>query len=174
MAITYKAIQTISVGAGGVSSIAFTSIPQTYTDFVIKHHLRCTQAATNRMNINVTFNAISANYNSVYVNGATGYVGSATNASGTAQCYIGEIGAATATASMFSSGEIYVPNYTSSITKLITVQNAAEDYVVNDVFLSFIAGRNTTSSAITSITIVNGAGNFAQYSTATIYGIKKF
>ena len=36
MAKTYKAIQTITVGAGGQSSIEFVNIPQNYDDLVIK------------------------------------------------------------------------------------------------------------------------------------------
>ena len=37
---------------------------------------------------------------------------------------------------------------------------------------SFFATQWADTSAITSLSLVFGTGNFAQYSTATLYGIK--
>ena len=40
MAVTHNLISTITVGSGGAASIDFTSIPQTYTDLLVKISLR--------------------------------------------------------------------------------------------------------------------------------------
>lgn len=170
MAVTFKVIQTITVGAGGVGSIVFSSIPQTYTDLCIKYSLRNAQSAA-RMNINLQYNSISTGYTSVYLSGANGGSGSASNATGSGYSYIGEIGAATNASNTFSIGEIYLPNYTSSLTKGSLVENLMAGS--SDVFGSTISAFNNTSAAITQITIVPGTANIVQYSTATLYGITK-
>ena len=46
MANTFEQITTVTVGSGGASSIDFTSIPQTYTDLVIKTSARNTSTST--------------------------------------------------------------------------------------------------------------------------------
>ena len=35
MANTMKALQTVTVGAGGAATVTFSSIPQTYTDLIL-------------------------------------------------------------------------------------------------------------------------------------------
>ena len=42
---TFIKIASVTVGSGGASSIDFTSIPSTYTDLVVVHSLRGTNAA---------------------------------------------------------------------------------------------------------------------------------
>ena len=48
------AIQTVTVGAGGASSIEFTSIPQTYTDLKVVFSVR--DATNNNGVVKITFN----------------------------------------------------------------------------------------------------------------------
>jgi hypothetical protein len=47
MADTYTLISSVTVGAGGASSIDFTSIPATYTDLLIKVSARGASGASN-------------------------------------------------------------------------------------------------------------------------------
>ena len=47
MAVTYKLIETVTVGSGGAASIEFGSIPQTYTDLVLVGSLRSTSTSSN-------------------------------------------------------------------------------------------------------------------------------
>ena len=162
---THKLISSVTVGAGGAANIQFTSIPATYTDLLVKYSLRGSQSAF-RMNINITYNAISSSYSNIYLNGANGSAGSASNATGTSQIYAGEIPAATATANTFASGEIYVPNYASSKFKSVSIENAQESNTSSDVFTSLIAGLVSNTETISSLIITPGAGNFVQYSTA--------
>jgi len=65
---------------------------------------------------------------------------------------------------------IYIPNYTSSNAKSASIDgvsenNATASYQTIDAFL-----WNDTS-AITSITLTLSGGNFAQYSSASLYGV---
>lgn len=171
MANTYKLISSVTVGAGGAANIAFTSIPQTYTDLVVKWSLRNSDASF-RMNINVTYNAISSGYSNIYIAGqGAGAASTASNATGTSQIYSGEIPAATGTASTFSNGEIYIPNYTSSNNKSASIDNVQESNQDTNVFVTLLAALVSNTAAINAVVITPGAGNFVQHSTAYLYGI---
>jgi len=170
MAIAYNLISSVTVGSGGAANISFSSIPATYTDLIVKWSLRNSDASF-RLNINLTFNAISSGYTNIYINGANSSAGSASNATGTTQIYSGEIPAATGTTSTFSSGEVYIPNYTSSLLKSAAIDNVQESNQTSNVFQSLIAGLVSNTAVINTVTITPGAGNFVQYSTAYLYGI---
>ena len=164
-------INKVTVGSGGAANISFTSIPQTYTDLVVKWSLRNSDASF-RMNINVTYNAISSGYSSTYIAGqGTGAASAALNATGTTQIYSGEIPAATGTTSTFSNGEIYIPNYTSSNHKSASIDNVQESNQSTNVFATLVAGSVSNTAAISTVVLTPGAGNFVQYSTAYLYGV---
>jgi hypothetical protein len=167
---THTIISKAVVGSGGASSIIFSSIPATYTDLFIKCSLRSDYAAV-RMNINLTLNAVSSGYTSRYLTGASGNPGTASNATGTSQMYGGEIPAATATANTFANADIYIPNYTSSSSKCLSIDCAMQHNATTDVFLTILAGVMSNTSTISTVTIYPGAGNFVQFSTAYLYGI---
>lgn len=174
MANTYVQIgNTVTVGAGGASTIAFSSIPSTYTDLVIKISARSTIAGT-RQEIywNINSDTSSSNYSYTrligYDSGSTfssSYSGVWTDA-GTA------IDASTATANTFSNTELYLSSYAASVAKRISGDWVAE----NNSSSAWIAGISVylwnNTSAINSISFTTGGGNFAQYSTASLYGIK--
>lgn len=62
MAITYRAIATVTVAAGGASSIEFTSISQTYTDLLLKVSLRDNRTDSPVTDTLLTFNGSSSGY----------------------------------------------------------------------------------------------------------------
>jgi len=162
---TYIKIATVTVGAGGAASMAFTSIPNTYTDLLLSVSGRGSGAAVSG-SIVIKFNAITTGYSSknLYGNGA-----SATSNS-SADGYIGEmISAATATASTFGSGLIYIPNYAGSTNKSYSTDWVTENNATT-AYAGFTAGLMSNTAAITDITLTAA---FVQYSTATLYGIKK-
>ena len=53
---TFTLIASSTVGAGGASSIDFTSIPSTYTDLVIKASLRSDRNTGSATYLTITFN----------------------------------------------------------------------------------------------------------------------
>lgn len=165
MANTFTKIATVTVGSGGASSIDFTSIPQTYTDLCLKISGRLTGAATEQHHY-IKFNSSTTSYTSRYVYGS----GSAAYSANTSTNDIGVINAANSTANTFNSTEIYIPNYAGSNYKSFSNDNVEETNATT-AYIHLIAHLWSNTSAITSITIT-GDSNFAQYSIATLYGIK--
>ena len=170
MANTFVKIATVSLGSAA-ATISFTSIPGTYTDLLIMGSLRNSAADTNTDTV-LTFNSNTANYSARRLAG-NGSSASSDTQGATNGYYFALTGEGTNwTASTFSNGSIYIPNYTSSNNKSISTDAVAEN---NGTAASaqLAAGLWSNSAAITSITLTSGNGNFVQYSTATLYGIKK-
>mgnify|MGYP003341398451 CR=1 FL=1 len=173
---TYKAIASTTVGAGGASSITFSSIPGTYTDLVLKISTRDDSAFVTSY-LNLQFNGDSgAYYDQKNVSGMLN--GTITNQSwpNQNQYYIYQGNAANSTASTFCNTEVYIPNYTSSSNKSISNDGVAESNTSssNNRAVALCAGlyHPSSNTAITSISLTPASGNFVQYSTATLYGIK--
>jgi hypothetical protein len=167
MATTYEAIATVTVGSGGAANIEFTSIPATYTDLNILLSSRVSRSASDS-NLLISFNSSTANFSGRYLEG----LGSGTPGSSTFARFIGAAPATNATANTFGNTSVYIPNYTGSNNKSFSVDASAEDNATVAT-LYFIAGLWSDTSAITSVKIQpQTADNFAQYSTATLYGIK--
>lgn len=167
MANTYIKIASVTVGAGGASSIDFNSIPQTYTDLVVK--LSCRLSGSSQASSTIKFNGSTSGYSLRYLVGA----GSAGTGSGTASAIWPDSPAdSTYTANSFSNSEFYIPNYTSSNNKSTSsdIVNETNGTVVTQLL---VAGLWSNTAAITSISVVPGAGSFVQYSSATLYGISK-
>lgn len=161
---TFKKIQTVTVGSGGAANIDFTSIPQTYTDLKIVLSARNTSGTAH---VQINFNGVSTNLSqrAIYGDGS----GAAAFENGPAS-YLGEMGLTGATASVFGSLEVCIPNYTTSNNKTYFVDSAGENNATLN-YLNLNAGLWSNSAAITRITLIPSAGSFAQYSTATLYGV---
>jgi hypothetical protein len=171
MALQLFKIATTSLSTAA-SSITFSNIPQGYTDLKVVLSVR---ASTTSGNSNCF----------IYLNGVTGtsysqrrLYGNGTNGSplvsDTQTSYpwidmINTIPNATYTANTFASAEIYIPNYTSSNYKSLSVDFVGENNATTS-YQYFTAGLFSNTSAITSL-VIDGTDNFVQYSTATLYGI---
>ena len=163
------AIQTVTVGAGGAASIDFTNIPQTYTDLVVQVSGRGTGAG-GEVSATLQFNNNSSNYSSRWLRGNGAAASSGSDTYGTDEIYLFEMPAASATASTFQNGSIYIPNYTSSNNKSVSVDSVSENNATT-AWAYLTAGLWSNSAAVTSIKLLLQVGNFAQYSTATLYGV---
>jgi hypothetical protein len=85
--------------------------------------------------------------------------------------YFGWQTQSTYTANTFSNIELYIPDYAGFNNKSISNDGVSENNATTaQQAFQAILWRNT--AAITSISMTDGGGNFAQYSTATLYGIK--
>ena len=173
MATTYEAIATVTVGSGGAANIEFTSIPGTYTDLVVKTSLRNADPTDQRWNVKITFNGNGSNYSERLLFGAGSSAGSDSRSNQASflffyGCMNGN------TASTFSNGEFYIPNYASANNKSVSFDSVTENNKATDQILALNAGLWADSAAITSIKLeVNGGTyNISQYSSATLYGIK--
>ena len=162
---TYKLIETVTVGAGGAAYIEFTSIPQTYTDLLVVCSGR-TDGAGN--GINISFNGNTSNYSSRAVQGN----GSSASSYGTYNRNAGMVNDSNQTASVFGSTLIYVPNYVGSTFKSYSADGVSEHNSTTS-YVNLVAGLWSDVSAITSLTLSPMAGNFVEYSSASLYGISK-
>lgn len=174
MANTYEAIATVTVGSGGTSSISFSSIPQTFTDLCILLSLKNPSTTSNENGQDMSFRLngdTGSNYYSKILY-RTVTQGSASD-TGTSMTWVGQSNnnASTMT-NTFSNIYVYIPNYTSSNAKSLSVDSVAEANANTYGFI-MTAGLWNNTAAITSMSWTPNGGTFSQYSTATLYGIKK-
>lgn len=162
---TFVALATTTVGSGGASSITFSSIPQTYTDLVVKASVR-SQGAQNL--IYYTFNGTSGNVSGRYLLANPANSPAVTSGLYDPSILQNQNGFTTST---FASNEIYIPNYSSSTINKSSSVDAVQETNATSNALWLQANLWSSTAAITSITITDSL-NFAQYSTATLYGIK--
>jgi hypothetical protein len=166
MANTFTLIASASVGAGGAASIDFTSIPNTYNNLVVNVFARSVRGQT-QDGMNMKLNTSASSFSGISLSTIGGIVQSNSFTNG-----CGSIPAANATGGVFSSTSIYLPNYTSSTSKTYSVQSVREN-ISNTVFeIDVIAGVWSSSSVINAISFYNDNANFAQLTTAYLYGIK--
>jgi len=165
MATTYKLISSVTVGSGGAASMGFTSIPATYTDLVVKVSARDNRALEID-GVLISFNGSTSNFTNIYLLGD----GSSASSGSLARLAANAPGA-TATASTFSNGEIYIPNYASANYKSLSSDSVTENNATG-VSTGLFANLWSDTAAITSITLTPNNGTlFDQYSTAYLYGI---
>jgi hypothetical protein len=172
MPATYVNIATTTLGSNQ-NTIVFSSIPQTYTDLVLRISARSTRSGA-------TFGSMQSQPNN-----AAGLIsntmigGNAATAQYSRDSFTNDINmyesitAATATANTFGNGELYIPNYTSTGNKQsyyfgVQETNAATALLYN------VATLIRSTVGITSLTLTAQAGvsNFVAGSTFYLYGIK--
>jgi hypothetical protein len=165
MATTFTKIASVTVGSGGASSIDFTSIPSTYTDLCLKISGRSTGTDDQ---IWIAFNSSTTGFSNrvLYGSGSSAastfvdrFVAYQTPGTGT-------------TANSFGNSEIYIPNYAGSSNKSNSGDTVWEQNAALPCFCALNASLWSNSAAITSISLTASSTSFAQYSTATLYGIK--
>jgi hypothetical protein len=159
------AIQTVTIGAGGASQIQFTSIPQTYTDLLILVSGRTT--ATNQT-VSMQFNSDTTATN--YRRFALGCDSNNLFSQNINDRGIGYISMSTDTTNAFGSMSIYIPQYRSGNPKTYLTDSARVNNSTSAWTLGMITCYWSGTAAISSITVTN-AGNWTQYSTATLYGV---
>lgn len=172
MANTYVAIATVTVGAGGAANIEFTSIPQTYTDLIVLLSLRTNDSGENSGATRMTFNNNTANYSYKRIYGDGSSVGTG-GSTGLAFIRVGNNCPSSGnTANTFANVKLEIPNYSGSNQKSTSEDNVGEDNATQ-AYTQLNAGLWADTSAITSIKFSAESANISQYSTATLYGIKK-
>jgi hypothetical protein len=167
MAYTYSKIATYTVGSGGISSINFLNIPQTYTDLKLVISGRSSGGSGGVM-INFNSDSNGSNYSQrrIQANGST------VASYGTYAQVCGFVSISTDTANTFGNSSVYMPNYTGSNYKSYSADGLSENNGTT-AYIELGAGLWSSTSPITSIRIfVDSSQNFAQYSTAHLYGIK--
>jgi hypothetical protein len=168
---TYHLIASNTVGAGGVASVTFSSIPQTgYTDLVVKMSAR--EATTNSGISLCRINSATTNYSGKQLTGNGGGTTVYSDANYAGSAGFGQEGtsAISAADNFFSNSEWYFPNYLSSNYKSISIDGVNErDASVQYMALGAYLWSDT--SAISTLRFAPYSGTYAQYSTFYLYGI---
>ena len=167
MANTFTLLASSTVGSGGANNINFTSIPNTYTDLSVKFSLRYGDYAS------WNYAYIQLNSTGGTTKSLNGSGSSASSGSVNTSLRIDFVAGTGQTASTFSNCELYVPNYTSTNAKSVSLDCTAENNATA-AYSQLTAGLfSTVTSAVTSLSLLaDGPYNFAQYSTAYLYGVK--
>jgi hypothetical protein len=166
MADTFSKIQTITVGAGGASSINFTSIPQNFTDLCVKISGR-TENVYFRDSVEIRPNSATTNREGIFVIGQGAVVSSG---SSTGLIVVEIEGNDGVTANTFGNAEVYITNYASSSSKCFSIEAVTENNAAGNNAICISSGLWSNAAAITSLLFTGGT--WMQYSTATLYGIK--
>jgi hypothetical protein len=172
----YESISTVTVGAGGSSSITFSSIPSTYSHLQLRWACITNRGTYAIDDIKVTFNSdTGANYSqhNLRGNGST-----ATAGSGVSQSYIYyDVSAGTSVSNFFGVAITDILDYANTnkykTTRALTGTDTNGAVAGEYGRVALQSGGWRSTSAINSITIVPFTGTqFNQYSSFALYGIK--
>ena len=159
---------------GTTASVTFSSIPQTYTDLVLRFSARCDEASIST-SLLIEFNGdylSPTTYSDTYLYNSGGTAASGKTSNNTAMSARYSINGNSATANTFGNGETYISNYTNTSNKTISNFGVGENNATT-AGLSAGSGLYRTSSAITQIALYpNNLGNFISGSSFYLYGIK--
>lgn len=170
MPVTYNLIASNTLSSSA-ASVTFSAIPSTYTDLVLRVSSR-SDNATIYETMKITYNNnTSAIYSTTrLIDDSSGTVTS-TRQTGRTNFNDPYNSGTSATSNTFSSVEIYVPSYTVSQNKPISVFAVGENNAT-DAAISVRANLFSSTAAISSIEIANFSGNFVSGSSFFLYGIK--
>jgi hypothetical protein len=162
----YDSIATTTVGAGGTSTITFSSIPSTYTHLQIRAIARDSATGSAK----VTFNSDTAsNYSAhaLYGEGTTAAAASLL----TTYIPIQRSGFIAIATNTFSGIVMDILDYANT-NKYKTTRSLAGWDANGTGYINFESGSWRNTAAITSITITSNGTAYQQYSSFALYGIK--
>ena len=166
---TFELIASSTVGAGGAASIDFSSIPSTYTDLQLMLSAR---GASTALYANIKFNNSSSAIYSLRTIYGDGSAAASQNDSGATYFERFLMVSSAYTANTFSNGMLYIPNYANTSTNKSVMFDSVNENNATSSQMFMVAGLWASTAAINQITLTPNTGNFAQYSTAYLYGVK--
>lgn len=175
---SYFPIASYTVPSGGVSSITFGGLPQTFTNLQIRVLLKSTYTSDNRAAFCVRFNGdttSSYNTHNLIAEGSgtptAGSSGTNTFMFGSPNSEFPASGSGVSSASIFGAAVIDLLDYTN-VNKFKTAKflggwdnNGATGRI------TFESGLYRSLNAITSINFYTDNGNWAEFSNISIYGV---
>ncbi len=172
----YDALSTITVPSGGLASVTFAGIPNTYKHLQLRHSCITNRATYAIEDLTIRFNGdTGANYSYHLLrgNGSTAVAGAAANAS---FVYL-DVASGTSVSNYFGVGITDILDYadtskfktTRSLTGIDTNGSVAGEF--GRVELQSANWRNTAAINSMVIAPLNGT-QFNQHSQFTLYGIR--
>lgn len=172
---SYESISTTTVGAGGSTSITFSSIPSTYKHLQIRGMIRDNSGTGGLAFIRAKINsdATSGNYYGHYLYGSGSAASAASTGGATNGLICGFVANNTNTANSYATVIIDLLDYANTSKYKTTRALTGGDFNDTNGGLALISGLWMSTSAITNIEITADAGTgFIQYSHLALYGIK--
>ena len=166
---TMTKLASTTVGVGGTASVTFSNIPQNYTDLCIRISCRTDRSADEGgLGVQLNNSTTGQTYRVLAGSGSNG-TGSVNTAY--EPLWVVRIQGATAGTGIFSSTELYIPNYSGNTSKTILGDSATEK---NDsiAYITVSSVVQPNSSPVTSITLSGISGTLQQHSVFNIYGVK--
>ena len=165
---SYESIATTTVGSGGTATITFSSIPSTYQHLQIRGIVRTT-SGTNNEDLRIRMNTdTGSNYSRHSFRGEGASVSAEANAS---QVYMWLDRAIPGAADIFSGVVIDILDYANT-NKYKTMRGLGGNDRNGSGIIALSSGLWMNTSAVTSLTFTPSTGNFAEYSSIALYGIK--
>lgn len=175
----YDSIATTTVGAGGASTVTFSSIPSTYTHLQVRYIARSNRATSNDgLILSINSDTTSSNY------ACHGLFGDGTSASAFAETSsapntfngmkVSTITGSTGLSSSFASGVVDILDYTNT-SKNTTVRTLYGFDTNGSPYqeVGINSGLWLNTAAITSIRFNTYGGTaFPQYTQFALYGVK--
>ena len=164
----FESIATVTLSSASSSIVSLTSIPQTFTHLQIRHLARSTRASgVDDMSIKINGSANAGAIHNLNGNGATVSAFAFTIYTPAISYYP----TAATTASVFSGGIIDILDYKDT-NKYKTVRTITGFDANGSGYISLVSNLALTTSAVTSIDFTMNNGDFAQYSSFALYGIR--
>ena len=168
----FDALGSVTVGAGGQSSITFSAIPQTYTHLQIRAIARETGSGTGSDNFYMQFNGDTSNSYSWHLLYGSGS-GSGSESSAINQTFITGNGMAAGAdlINAYGASIIDILDY-ANIYKNKTTRSLSGDDLNGSGYIQFVSGNWRSTNAITSIVLAPQNNSFAVNSQFSLYGIR--
>lgn len=170
MPSTYQLISSTVLTTSSAGTVAFNSIPQTYTDLLFKISSR-SSVTGGIADTGYFFNGTGFSNTQLLANNTTATstrtTGSEANGGGVWS------NRTNSSANTFSSCEVYWPNYTSTVSQPYRVFTVVENNSETDNAILITAQLWQSTSALTGVTLFVGGGAFLAGSSFYLYGISK-
>jgi hypothetical protein len=170
---SYESIATVTVGAGGQSSVTFSSIPSTYKHLQLRCSLKTSRTSSNLSSTPITFNGdTGTNYTSHDIEG-NGSSASASAATSQPAIDVGRVAGNNSAANIFGFEIIDILDYAN--TNKYKTLRMLNGYDANGSgVVALCSGLWLNTAAISSITFGTpyDATGYLQYSSFALYGIK--
>jgi hypothetical protein len=161
-------IASTTVGAGGASSITFSSIPQNFTHLQLRAFTKNLGTSSNYVAIRVNGDSTNGDYTQHYLggNGSSAYSGASVPDS----VWAWQSADNNSAANIFGVCVLDILDYTNT-NKYKTMKNLNGFDANGSGQTQLNSGLWLSTSALNSILIYTFGPNFAQYSTFQLYGI---
>ena len=170
MALSYTHIMTTNL-VSQTNLVSLTSIPQTYTDLLLKLSVRTNRDLDGFGDMLIRFNSSStSDYRNVMIQGNGSTSGGSTSTTDNCIYYV-LASSVPSNSYFFNNGELLVPNYAGNKYKSIQATNVAERNTSTGI-VRIHAGVYPYTTAVSSIDISDGNGAYMQpYSKFSLYGV---